>query len=248
MNEASFRKGFNFRIFEFKGYHLTDFTKNPVSRHYFGCIIKGRARIKTEDTVLELKEGEIFYIPKGLKYQSQWFGEEIAFYSFAFELSPVSGAFRLQKICASNKARELFTELCTQLPLGEKGIGLLYHFFCIAAEGMERAPKPHVNETVEAAVEFLRKNPSASVGDMARHCNMSESGIYSLFRRVLNKTPNEVKNGIVCERAVLLLTTTNKSVQEISDILGFSSTSYFRKILKIHTGASPREIRKDSEF
>lgn len=248
MNEISFGKSFNFKIFKFKRYHLTDFTKNPVERHYFGCLIKGKAKIKTKDTLLEIKEGEIFYIPKGLKYQSQWFGEEIEFYSFAFELSPVSGAFRLQKICASNKARELFGELCSQLPSGEKGIGLLYHFFCEVAGEMKRAPKPHVNETVEKAVEFLRKNPSSSVGDVAMHCNMSESGIYSLFRRVLNKTPNEVKNGIVCERAVLLLTTTNKSVQEISDILGFSSTSYFRKILKIHTGVSPREIRKNSEF
>jgi transcriptional regulator GlxA family with amidase domain len=45
-----------------------------------------------------------------------------------------------------------------------------------------------------------------------------------------------------------MLTTTNKSVQEISDILGFSSTSYFRKILKLYTDKTPLKIRKEAVF
>ncbi|MBE6762725.1 MAG: AraC family transcriptional regulator, partial [Ruminococcaceae bacterium] len=64
----------------------------------------------------------------------------------------------------------------------------------------------------------------------------------------LDKTPNQFRNEILCEKAISLLTTTNKSVQEISDTLNFSSTSYFRKILKAHTGKTPLEIRKKSDF
>jgi len=86
------------------------------------------------------------------------------------------------------------------------------------------------------------------VSRLARLCNVSESGIYLLFKRELNKTPNQVRLEILCQRAVSLLTTTNKSVQEISDTLGFSSTSYFRKILKANSGKTPLQIRKESEF
>ena len=41
-----------------------------------------------------------------------------------------------------------------------------------------------------------------------------------------------------------LLTTTDASVQEISDRLGFSSGSYFRKVLRSYTGKTPGQIRK----
>ena len=56
-------------------------------------------------------------------------------------------------------------------------------------------------------------------------------------------TPNEMRQQIAVEMAVKLLITTEKSVQQISDKLGFSSTDYFRRILRKHTGKTPRQIR-----
>jgi AraC-like DNA-binding protein len=83
---------------------------------------------------------------------------------------------------------------------------------------------------------------------VAAYCHVSTSGLYSIFKKQLGKTPNELHAEILCEKAVSLLSTTDKSVQEISDTLGFSSTSYFRKILKKHTGKAPLEIRKEAAF
>ena len=48
--------------------------------------------------------------------------------------------------------------------------------------------------------------------------------------------------------AVNLLSTTNRPVQQISDAAGFSSTSYFRKLLRKYTGKTPLQIRKESLF
>ena len=45
-----------------------------------------------------------------------------------------------------------------------------------------------------------------------------------------------------------LLVTTDKKIEEIADMLNFSSGSYFRKVLKKHTGCTPREIRKSRAF
>ncbi|MBE6729298.1 MAG: helix-turn-helix transcriptional regulator [Ruminococcaceae bacterium] len=80
--------------------------------------------------------------------------------------------------------------------------------------------------------------------DVAKHCAVNESTLYWAFKTAANKTPNEIKNKFLCQKAIMLIINTNKSVQEISDSLGFSSTSYFRKILKANTGKTPREIRK----
>lgn len=251
MQEVNFYKTFNFNIYKFDGYHLTDNTKSPVSHHYFGCLIKGTAKIKTHRTELFLNQNEIFYIPKGLKYQSQWYGdenEEIEFYSFGFEISPINNNFVLQKVNCNQKAKEIFYELCNDIYLTEKPIGKLYYFFSLVSENMKKTKKTHIDPIIEDAIEYMTDNTNLKIAEVAKHCNISEPGIYLLFKRHLNKTPNEVRNRILCDKAVSLLTTTNKPVQEISDLLNFSSTSYFRKILKSHTGKTPLEIRKKSDF
>lgn len=251
MNEANFYKSFQFNIFKFNNFHLTDNLKTPVARHYFGCLINGTAKIKTKNAQLDLKPNEIFYIPKGLKYQSFWFSDnkgEVKFYSFGFEISPQKENYILQKIDCSDKAKEIFLELSKEITAPQKSIGKLYYFFELVSPSMKVAERSHINPIIEKAIDYITDNPHAKVMDIAKHCNISEPSIYSLFKKQLNKTPNEIRNKILCNKAMMLLTTTDKSVQEISDLLGFSSTSYFRKTLKFHTGKKPLEIRKEAVF
>ena len=249
MNSMNFFNGFRFNIIKYDKYHLTDNTKTPVPYHFFACLIKGTAKIETNDIVLNLKPGEIFYIPKGLKYRSQWFGEEgdkVEFYSLGFELSPINKTFSLQKINCSDKAREVFCELCKDVPFKEKGIGKLYYFFEQVYDSMQLSEKNFPNQLLEKAIEYTTNNPNAKITEIATQCHISESGIYLLFKKQMGKTPNDIRHKILCDKAKTMLSTTNKSVQEISDALGFSSTSYFRKFLKAHTGKTPREIRKEA--
>ena len=251
MNSANFFNGFRFNIIRFDKYHLTDNTKDPVPYHYFAMLIKGTAKIEARDTVLSLKPGEIFYIPKGIKYQSQWFGEggkQVEFFSFGFEISPINKKFALQKIKCSDRARMLFNDLCKYIPFKEKGIGKLYYFFEEVSDDMKLSENQFTNELLEKATEYMTNNLEARISQIARHCGISESGIYLLFKKQTGKTPNDIRLKILCDKAVTLLSTTNKSVQEISDTLGFSSTSYFRKILKAHTGKTPLKIRQESYF
>ena len=197
---------------------------------------------------MSLKPNEIFFIPKGLKYQSEWFGEKIKFYSFGFKISPINQSFVLQKVNFSNEAKNLFDELCKDINSPQKSIGNLFYFFDQVADGMKRSDSTPLHPTIQKAIESINENPNQRISDIAKHCNISEPGIYSLFKRHLNKTPNALRNQILCDKAISLLTTTNKSVQEISDTVGFSSASYFRKILRKHTGKTPLQIRKGSAF
>ncbi len=251
MNETLFYESFLFNLFKFKNYHTTDHSRTPVPHHYFGCLIKGTAKFKTQNTELVLNPNEIFYIPKHTKYISQWFGDnhgEIEFYSFGFEISPINQSYALQKINCSSKEKEIFNELCEDITSAQIHIGKLYYFFEQIADHMELSETKHTNATIKNAIRHMTQNPNMKISDIAQYCNISESGIYSLFKRHLRKTPNDIRNKILCDKAILLLTTTDMSVQEISDILNFSSTSYFRKILKKHTNKTPLEIRKESSF
>ena len=152
----------------------------------------------------------------------------------------------LQKVACSETATALFKELCAEIPFTEKGIGKLYRFFGEAADSMERETQLH--PMIQKATQYIFYNPNARISAVADHCGISESGMYALFKKQLGKTPNDIRTEALCQKAISLLTTTNKSVQEISDMVGFSSASYFRKILRKKTGKTPLAIRKEAAF
>lgn len=248
MKSIDFCNTFLFNIYKFNKYHFNDNSKIPACRHYFGCLIKGTAKISTKNEYLELKPGEIFYIPKNLKYQSRWFCDEtekVEFYSFGFDIAPTSKYYVLQKINCSEKAKNMFKELCEEIPFSESGIGKLYRFFGEVSHEMAQAKNINVNPVLEKALEYMAEFPNAKVNEIASFCDVSESGLYLIFKNHHNKTPNEERLDILCKKAVELLTTTDLSVEEISNRLEFSSTSYFRKIFKSRTNKTPLEIRKE---
>lgn len=251
MEQLNFLNSFFFTIYNYDNYHFTDNSTTPKNNHYIGCLIDGKAIIKSRDKELFLSPGEIFYIPKGLRYKSKWYGldnKPVKFYSFGFSVSPLERNYILQKIDCTEKTRKIFEEICEDLKNSKKRIGKLLYFFEEASKNMKVSKKSHNNPTIEKAIEIMTEDPNLKISQIAKICNVSEPNIYSLFKRKLNKTPNEIRNNILCDKAISMLTTTNKSVQEISDILGFSSTSYFRKILKIYTDKTPLKIRKEAVF
>lgn len=109
-----------------------------------------------------------------------------------------------------------------------------------------KKPKSNKYEyIIKRALTFLDKNYNCKFDELAAFCGVSESGLYLIFKEVFGKTPLEIKHQIVCEKAKELLKTTNLSVEEISTMLHFSSSSYFRKVFKQTTGKNPLYIRKN---
>jgi hypothetical protein len=142
LNDSSFCKSFHFNVYRFNKYHLTDNSKRPVPLHYFGCLIRGTAEIISKNEKISLKPNEIFYIPKGLKYQSKWYIDDrdgVEFYSFGFEYAPIDKSFVLQKITCTETAAKLFEELCHEIPITDRGMGKLYSFLGEVAENLVQA-------------------------------------------------------------------------------------------------------------
>ena len=88
-------------------------------------------------------------------------------------------------------------------------------------------------------------NPHCSASDIAKFCNVGETKLYEAFKSV-NMTPNRFKLNVKLERAVNYLVSTDKSIEEISQICGFSSSSYFRKKFYETFDLTPKEMRKNS--
>lgn len=235
-------------------YRFTDHFLYPGSpSHFIGILLKGSAHLNTHRDNIDLKAGDVFYIPYKTMYQSRWYddeNEEIQFISLGFKVFPKeeSTRYKLQILQPDQASKNLLAQITSNLKVDCLNIGLLFSFLGKVSSSMEIDSHEKSKPKIEAAIKYINNNLNCSVSDIARHCNTCESNIYALFKRNFNKTPSEIKQNTLISKAQELLLSTDKSVEEISNQLEFSSSSYFRKILKKHTGMTPRDIRKKANF
>ena len=104
------------------------------------------------------------------------------------------------------------------------------------------------DEIINNAKKYISANTNCSVVDVARECNISEPYLYLLFKENVGCSPNDYRLKAKCKRGIEYLLTTDKTVEEISALIGLSSASHFRRILKTHVGVTPKEVRKNSDF
>lgn len=250
MNNILLSNNFYFTNLKFTTYHYTDNTKGSPM-HYLAYMTAGRARIVSDHNAIDIQAGDLFYIPKNLCYQSYWYGEDdIDFLSFGFTYLPTKGdiGYELQKLPSSPK----MVDRVRSLPTGEEPTcETLGNFYQIMAEflpQMQVTPADKEELLLRKAQDYIRGHLSCTMADVAKACSISESYLYVLFQKTLHVTPNDFRQKVLCQKGIELLVTTDKSTEEISDLLNFSSSSYFRKVFKKHTGKTPKEVRKKPIF
>ncbi len=249
MTDHEFIKSFSFNILNHGRYHHTDNSKG-VLYHYIGCLISGNAVLATKSERIEVEPGELFYIPNGCKYHSYWFASdsEVKFYSFAFSYFPKSQSksYVLQKLSADADTEAIFSRLTENISVSASSVGLLYTLLGKTEPSMIYVSSDPRSEVLDRATALLTEDPEISINELSRLCSVSESTLYGLFKRHLGRTPSYMRNRIRCEKARTLLETTDTPIEDISRILGFSSSSYFRKIFFEHTRSTPRDVRKNA--
>ena len=249
MNNTFFSDNFAFRNFHFNNYKYTD-NRQGSPMHYFAVLVHGTAKIVSNGNTLKITEGDVFYIPKNLPYQSYWYGDKkgdiefisIGFYSLNTD-EPMS--FPLQITDCPPSVKESLLAIPTDEPLiSSHSLSLFYNAVSLILPLLKNIKKDTV--LIENIKNCIRQFPRLSISEIAKKCGISEPYTYLLFKKTEHTTPNHSRLKVLCEKGVELLLTTDKKIDEIADITGFSSASYFRKVLKTHTGKTPRDIRKDS--
>ena len=243
MDHTLFSKSFYFTEFHYQDYHHTDARKGAAN-HYIGMLEQGHCRIVSDDVTIEAGPGEPFFIPKGLRYQSYWYSEGsilLRSCGFAFFPEAQKSSFPLQKLPVS------LGDAVRRIPLNghpdSAALGALFSVLGMALSAMTQGGGVSFARLLEQATEYMRLHPDCRMVEVARHCGISESALYAAFRRE-GTTPNRVRQELLIREAIRLLTTTDAGIQDISDRLNFSSASYFRKVLREHTGKTPSQLRK----
>ena len=248
--KQAYMSNFIFLNVKFHKSHYTDCRSgSPV--HYLAYMRKGTARIVSDHNSIQIGEGDLFYIPKNLPCQSYWYGsDEIDFLSCGFQALHTTDPlhYKLQLIpCDSKVKQELESIFSENDCMDCRALSRFYHVMAQILPMMQNTESKEtlLAEKIKACIE---EHPHAGLSEVAKLCGISEPYLYAQFKKATNQTPNEYRQQVLCEEGIQLLLTTNKKIEEISQLTQFSSASYFRKVLKKHTGCTPKQIRKMNGF
>ncbi len=251
MNEIIFAQSFSFVQCRINRSGHTDNRQGKHS-HYLAYMREGYGHLAGEDRAIDVSPRDFFYIPDAYPYQSWWRGEGLVTWdSYAFQYFPRPDGeiyYPMQIIPSSPEALEILSRLSAQMQVSCYSIGLFYQLLGCLEKSMMIAPESRQHAIVSAAENYMYQHTAFLTADVARHCGVSESGLYAAFREVRGYPPSQAKHRLQIEKAVRLLTTTDLPIEAISGQLGFSSSIYFRKIFAEQTGKTPRQIRKERQL
>ena len=195
-------------------------------------------------------------IPLHSCYRARWTGRPQTEVLSCYFLLPERCAmlsdrqFLLQKVNGLSGIQETLTYLMEHQNEPEKLFSLLSRFYGLCDELFPRllyTAAPSLSPRIQLAVDHLRARyrEPLSVEELARVAGMSVSHFYSCFRQEVGLPPIAYKHRIAVMAAEQLLTANpDLSVEEVSGMTGFESSTYFRRIFKQHTGLSPRQYRQ----
>lgn len=246
MKHPKIYENYQFRIRESRRPHLIQWNDFPW--HLINYVQEGHGILKTENVTLELNIGDLYYIPQGLSYTCHWTTKHTRLRSMAFRIFPDAEKtpFAVQKL-PQEFVDKLYTVGAQMWPTAQD----LGRFYTILGQ-LVPSMAPQEADSTQKLLDSAKKLMSGtymrwSIAGVANYLKVSESTLYLAFQKLEGRTPNQVRHEYVINEAIRLLTDTDNSISKISDHLGFSSDTYFRKVFKDHTGKSPRQVRKESK-
>lgn len=244
------------------GYTYNHKIPNEYHLHF---VTDGKGILLIGDKIYHIKKNDIFLIPKGveIKYfaddEEPWtymwvtFDGEMAKdyleYAMISKDNPVihstvpTAAYEslIQSILETNHltvANEI------------KRVAYLYEILSmlIEAQAAERNADGKYDYSADAyidyALQYIKANyRSTTVADLAQYIGINRSYLTSLFKKKLNVSPQQYLIQYKMSEAARYLKTTDMSVTEVSETIGYESPLTFSKIFKQTYGVSPQNYR-----
>ena len=123
-------------------------------------------------------------------------------------------------------------------------IGLLARYNLIKYNSL--MPTSNESERLLNIIEYIDKNYSEkiSLDYLASLVNLNSEYLCRLFKKTIGSTIGDYINFVRISKAEKLLSTTNKTISEISMDTGFASVSYFNRVFKSYKKCSPSVYKK----
>lgn len=104
----------------------------------------------------------------------------------------------------------------------------------------------HTDESIIEVQEWLKRacHEDIDIPQMAEKAEMPVRTFTRRFRQALGMTPNQYLQDLRIERGRDLLKTTDLTVQDVAENIGYKDTAYFSRVFKTKVGLTPSEYKK----
>ena len=121
---------------------------------------------------------------------------------------------------------------------------IAYEFMMELVKGLETpggGEERRNNSNINSAMEFMKNNLhlQLSLDDIAQSANLSRYHFSRMFTSVAGITPWEYLTKLRMEKAVYLLQTDSYQINEIAELVGYSTVNYFDKAFRKAFKTSP---------
>ncbi len=233
-----------------------NFTASPRPHYFLSLVTDGYCRLDVQDKTIEVFPGEMFLAPLGSRYSSHWVpgarNITIMFSFFPDTHFPGDKALEIQKISPlyPGELQDLFERAYQELNARDVfHFSSLACFFEIMNKIMPRftfSEKEAQDERIEHVVAYIdshyKENPTIS--ELAAVAQLSVPHFHVKFKQIMGLTPTQYCNNVRINHAITSLIQGGKTIETISEELGFTSATYFRRVFKKVTGCLPSKYHK----
>lgn len=166
---------------------------------------------------------------------------------------------RSEKIIYSGTSPDfqwLFGQIIQELQLCRKQYDemltlLLRNIFILIRRSLEINKKftDTMEKEVSYAIYYFRDNfnKEINVDEYAQSLNISVSWFIRCFRQITGMTPLQYVINLRISNAQMLLETSDYTISQIAESVGYENALYFSRLFHKQTGISPKEYRKKSK-
>lgn len=169
-----------------------------------------------------------------------------------YNLTPDTVYYPYDRLEITGTVRKMESEFFTDMQYSGKLCELYIEqiFIMMARSEKDSINAANVKKQISDKVEQVRRKMFTSpaedwpVARMAKLAGLSESRFYTVYKSVYKITPNRDLIIARIEKARTLLQTKDYSVNQVAEMLGYSSVYHFIRQFKSVTGVTPGSVRK----
>jgi AraC family transcriptional regulator of arabinose operon len=254
-------------IIEFDIHYRSDMkTFNRTQPYYvMSYHKKGNAKLRVGSEIYSITPGTVALIPPNIEHDHYKDSEEetvFLWWHFTYEIAKVIDVlkafqfpitFKLQNTEEFEKVFLQFMNSTTQpgyLPTTilkkAKALELIYLLFDSAMKSEETSPVTLQAQSFLGILAQIIQYPEreTSLLKLSKQLHMHPTYISNRFKELFGRSPIQVQREMRIHRAKTLLKTSEMSITEISQEVGFSGITNFTRLFKAYVGISPSRFRE----
>ena len=223
------------------------------------CVPEGRLRYRLDGKSVIISGTDVLIIPRGVRYYFETVGDEVyqkdVLYLLGVNIDEILDTLGLKSmqpihLPSLDHLRENFKALYDII--GNKNpqsmsqaVGIAFSILnYLAMYAVEKENTPALLNVLKSRFSNDFSN-RIDLESAAKEYGISTKTISRMFKYHLGVTPGEFRRTARNAAACRLLKTTNLSVKEIADQLGYSNQFHFSSVFKKENGKSPVQYRKE---